>query len=405
VNDELVGQVVEGRYRIEALIGRGAMAVVYRARHVRVGREVAIKVLRDHLGCDPAMVARFEREAAVVARLHHRNIVNAIDVGEAPGGQRLMMLELLRGQSLAAILAAGPLGRDRVINLVRQLLHGLAHAHAAGLVHRDLKPDNVIVERDSDGAEVPRIVDFGIAVPCAPSLAGIGVCRITDVGMVLGTPAYMAPEQAHGDDPDPRTDLFALGVMTYEMLAGVQPFGGRGMQVITANLSQDPPPIHRRAPGVVVDPLLEAFARRLMARRLAERFASAREALEVLALIERDREAAAAELGLVTELDRADTLPVRAIEAPAEVVAAAVVPAAVVPAVAVPAVPAVVPAVAVPAVPAVAVPAVASARVTVRRALPLRRPARRQARGRRPALLGCAVFLAAAVLAFALVAA
>jgi serine/threonine-protein kinase len=317
----LVGQVVD-RYRIEALIGRGAMGLVYRARHVRVGREVAVKVLHDHLVQDPAMVARFEREAAVAARLHHRNLVNVIDVGETPSRQRLMVLELARGESLASILASGPLARGRVVNLVSQLLAGLEHAHAAGLVHRDLKPDNVIVERDAGGAEVPRIVDFGIAVLCDPGGAGdpggcpLAALRITETGMVLGTPSYMSPEQAHGDAPDPRTDLFALGVMMYEMLAGVPPFDGSGMEVILANLSKDPPPVHRRAPGVAADPLLEAFARRLMARELSCRFPSARAAIEVLALIDRDREAAAAAFGIVTEMDLVDTAPVHALREP-----------------------------------------------------------------------------------------
>jgi eukaryotic-like serine/threonine-protein kinase len=308
----LVGQVVERRYRVEALIGQGSMGVVYRARHVMVGREVAIKVLHEHLVRDPSMVARFEREALVLARLHHKNLVHVIDVGETPARQRLMVLDLVRGERLSSIIASGPLGHERALNLLKQLLQGLAHAHAAGLVHRDLKPDNVIVERDPDGVEIPRIVDFGIAVPCArsgsPNGSGGSARRITETGLVLGTPAYMAPEQAHGGDPDPRTDLFALGVMAYEMLAGVQPFDGSGLDVIAANLSKDPPPIHERASGVAVDPLLEAFARRLMACDLAERFPSAEAALEALELIERDREAAAAAFGLVTDMDRAATV-------------------------------------------------------------------------------------------------
>ena len=305
---------MERRYRVEALIGRGSMGVVYRARHVKVGREVAIKVLHAHLVRDPSMVARFEREAAVLARLHHKNLVHVIDVGETPARQRLMVLDLVRGESLSSIIASGPLGHERAQNLLKQLLQGLEHAHAAGLVHRDLKPDNVIVERDPDGVEIPRIVDFGIAVPCARSgSGGSGGSRrrITETGLVLGTPAYMAPEQAHGGDPDPRTDLFALGVMAYEMLAGVQPFDGSGLDVIVANLSKDPPPIHERASGVAVDPLLEAFARRLMAYDLAERFPSAHAALEALALIERDREAAAEAFGLVTDMDRAATARLR----------------------------------------------------------------------------------------------
>ncbi len=351
--------MVERRYRVEALIGQGSMGVVYRARHVKVGREVAIKVLHAHLVRDPSMVARFEREATVLARLHHKNLVRVIDVGETPARQRLMVLDLVRGESLSSIIAFGPLGRARALNLLKQLLQGLEHAHAAGLVHRDLKPENVIVERDSDGGEVPRIVDFGIAVPCAPNGPGGPTRRITEIGLVLGTPAYMAPEQAHGGDPDPRTDLFALGVMAYEMLAGVQPFDGSGIDVIIANLSKDPPPIHERAAGVAVDPLLEAFARRLMARDLAERFPSARAALEALALIERDREAAAAAFGLVTDMDSAVTARLPC-----------------------------------PAPPVSPVPPTSPP------------PARRRARWRprAAALLGCAVFLGAAAVAFTLVA-
>ncbi len=375
-----MGQVVERRYRVEALIGRGAMGAVYRARHVKVGREVAIKVLHEHLVCDAAMVARFDREAALLARLRHRNLVNVIDVGEAAAHRRLMVLELARGESLASILASGPLGRDRVIDLVKQLLLGLEHAHAAGLVHRDLKPENVIVERDRDGAETPRIVDFGIAVLCDPGGPGAGpdaARRITELGMVLGTPAYMAPEQAYGADPDPRTDLFALGVMVYEMLAGVQPFGGCGVDVILANVSRDPPPIRNRAPGVPVDPLLEDFARRLMARDLADRFPSARAALEALALIERDREAASEAFGLVTEMDLADTAP----SIPIPVLAPAVVRGTPPPE---------------PAPAAVAAPGAGEDLLGA--PAPRRRP-------RGGTLLGCAVFLAGAALAFALVAA
>jgi serine/threonine protein kinase len=315
IEKSLVGQVVEQRYRIEEAIGRGAMGAVFRARHVKLGREVAVKVLHDHLVRDAAMVARFEREAAIAARLHHKNLVGVIDVGETPSRQRMMVLELVRGESLASIVAEAPLAPARIASLVKQLLHGLEHAHAAGLVHRDLKPENVIVEVDGDGAEVPRIVDFGIAVLCEPGKCPVAGRRITEIGLVLGTPAYMAPEQARGEAPDPRTDLFALGVMTYEMLAGVPPFPGDGVEVITANLSKDPPPISRRAPGVAVDPLLEAFARRLMARDLCERFASARAALDVLALIERDREAAAVALGIVSALDLVDTAPVRVLSA------------------------------------------------------------------------------------------
>ena len=279
-----VGEVALDRYRIEAVIGSGAMGTVYRARHVRVGREVAIKVLHGHLVRDPNMVRRFDREAAIAARLSHRHLVGVLDVGETARGDKLMVLELARGETLSAIAARGPLDGARVARLVAQLLRGLEHAHDAGLVHRDLKPENIIVEHDERGAEQVRIVDFGIAV-LREQTGDIASARLTEYGTVLGTPPYMAPEQARGEPPDPRTDLFAVGVIVYELLAGKTPFDGSALEVVLANVKQDPPPIAERAPGVVVHPQLEAFARRLMARPLRDRFASAREALEALARI------------------------------------------------------------------------------------------------------------------------
>jgi serine/threonine-protein kinase len=298
-----VGEVVEDRYRIEAEIGSGAMGKVFRAKHVRVGREVAIKVLHGHLMRDPVMVERFEREAAIVARLHHKNLVNVIDVGETAGRLRYMVLDLVRGPSLAEVMKHSLLDRARVIHLTKQILAGLDHAHGAGLVHRDLKPENVIVERDSFGVEVPRIVDFGIA-----TLRDTSAKRLTADGIILGTPAYMAPEQARGM-PDPRTDLFALGVMVYEMLAGKQPFEGTSMEVVMANMQLDPP----RISGTTdFDPLLEAFARKLMARDLRDRFATASEAREMLELVEHDRDAATAALGVAPRMPRGTQPPVRA---------------------------------------------------------------------------------------------
>jgi serine/threonine-protein kinase len=283
----LVGQVVEERYLVEARLGRGAMGTVYRARHMKVGREVAIKVMHEELTRDPKMVARFQREAALAARLTHKNLVAVLDVGETPYGQRYMVLELARGETLAAALGHGPLRAARVVALIKQLLQGLEHAHRVGLVHRDLKPENVVLERDDHGEEVPRILDFGIAVLRERDDTAAGQ-RLTDTGTVLGTPPYMAPEQAFGDAPDPRTDLFALGVMTYELLCGLQPFSGTGVEIMLANINKDPPAIAERAPHVTVDPALEAFARKLMARKLSERFPSAVAALEALTAIRLD---------------------------------------------------------------------------------------------------------------------
>ncbi|HEY5934892.1 MAG TPA: serine/threonine-protein kinase [Kofleriaceae bacterium] len=286
-----MGQVALDRYLIEATLGSGGMGTVYRARHVAIGRQVAIKILHDHLVSDPAMVERFEREAALVGKLDHRNVVTVLDVGETPSHQKMMVLELVRGETLAELIAReGPLDRARVIAIVRQLLQGLEHAHAAGLIHRDLKPENVIIEHDDHGAELPKIVDFGIALLREDFFSNR---RLTATGIVLGTPEFMAPEQAKGTELDARCDLFALGMIMYVMLAGKLPFDGTGIEVAIANLSKNPPPIATRSPGVVVDPLLEAFARRMMARRLGARMPSARTALRVLALVESDPVAAA----------------------------------------------------------------------------------------------------------------
>ena len=290
---DLVGQVVLDRYVVEAVLGSGAMGTVYRGRHQKLPRSVAIKVLHDELTREPIMLERFRREARIAARMAHANVIAVLDVGETPDGRQVMVLELAHGENLSALIAKGPMAGDRVIRIVKQLLRGLDHAHAAGLIHRDLKPDNVIVET-REAEELPRIVDFGIAILAASeSFEGV---RLTDTGVVIGTPLYMAPEQAKCEAIDHRVDLFALGVMTYEMLSGRVPFDGNATEIALASISQDPPPIAKRS-GAVVDPLLERFARKLMARRLRDRFATAFEALGVLELMERDRDAAALALG------------------------------------------------------------------------------------------------------------
>jgi len=292
----LVGTVVEDRYCIEAELGAGAMGTVYRGRHVKVGRTVAIKVLHDHLVQEPSMLDRFEREAMIAAKLKHPNLVAVIDLAVTQDGKRCMVLELAPGRCLADLVQQ-PTPRERVIDVTRQLLLGLEHAHSLGLVHRDLKPENVLVEQHTDGKVTPRIVDFGIAVLRDGDDNSPDGRRLTSTGMVLGTPMYMAPEQAQGETVDHRADLFALGVIVYELLAGKPPFEGTGVEIMMLNIMQEPPSVATRA-GIDVDPLLEAFARKLMARERADRFASATAALQVLELIETDRDAGARALGL-----------------------------------------------------------------------------------------------------------
>ncbi len=307
VADPLVGVVFASRYRIDQRLGRGTTGAVYRASHVKFGRPFALKVLHAERTLDSTLVKRFEREAELGGKVRHPNVISVVDVGEAPDGTRWMVMELAIGVDLATLLQDdAPLTSSRVIHLLRGLCEGLHHAHERGVIHRDLKPENIIIERDDHGGEVPRIVDFGIAIardeaeePGAPQ-------RLTTDGLVLGTPHYMAPEQATGSAMDHRIDLFALGVVAYEMLSGVLPFDGSGAAVARANLLQPTPPMARRAPDVAVDPLLEAFTQRLMAKDPDARPPSANAARELLDLIEHDRAAAAALLGL----------PIEAAEAP-----------------------------------------------------------------------------------------
>ena len=263
----MLGSVVLDRYVVEAALGAGAMGTVYRARHVRVGRTVAIKVMHPEMAKE---AARFEREARLAARLHHHNVAAVIDYADG-----VIVMEHAAGRPLSELVGA-PMARERVIRIVAQILAGLDHAHAMGLVHRDLKPENIMIDDDDRVC----IVDWGIAV-----LRDSGdEARLTTAGLVLGTPMYMAPEQARGEVVDQRCDLFALGVIVYELLAGVAPFEGSGVEVIVANLTQEPPSIATRA-GIEVDPALEAFARRLMAHRADGRFASAHAALLALECI------------------------------------------------------------------------------------------------------------------------
>jgi serine/threonine-protein kinase len=270
---------------------------VYKARHVKVGRLFAVKVLHPRTLVDPKVAQRFAREAELAGRLRHPNVVGVVDVGEIDG-TRYMVMDFAEGPDLAKLLDEAPMPSERIVRLVRQMLEGLYHAHEQGLIHRDFKPENVIVERDAHGGEMPRIVDFGIALLREGSGSVDGKGRLTTNGLVLGTPHYMAPEQAVADPIDHRIDLFALGIVIYEMLSGRLPFDGGGAEVARANLLLDPPLIKQRVPHLEVDPLLEAFARRLMAKRREARPATARAARELLDLIEHDRQRAAGLLGV-----------------------------------------------------------------------------------------------------------
>ncbi|MCK6546953.1 serine/threonine protein kinase, partial [Myxococcota bacterium] len=236
--DPLIGRTVD-RYRIDAAIGDGGMARVYRAHHVYLAQDFAIKVLFGEVASDRALARRFQREAQASSRIRHANVVQISDFGETPEGLIFMAMELLRGRTLSDVIREeGALPPARAAYFLRQIASGLAAAHALGFVHRDLKPKNVMLIGEP-GHELAKILDFGLVLFTERS--GIETSSLTQQGQVFGTPAYMAPEQVSGTDVGPAADLYALGVILHQMLRGVVPFNGTPAQVAVQHVSAPPP--------------------------------------------------------------------------------------------------------------------------------------------------------------------
>ena len=278
--DPLIGAELAGRYVVEALLGDGGLGRVYRARHARMSRRYALKVLYGDVAYDPKVRMRFANEAEAASRLSHPNVVGVVDFGETEAGLLYLAMDLAEGSSLADVIVEhGRLPPYQAVRLFREITLGLAHAHERGLVHRDLKPENIIIERR--GGQ-PRIVDFGLALLQEQQQGG----RVTTGGMVIGTPHYMAPEQATGETIDQRTDLFSLGLVLYEMLAGVLPFEGPALEVARMNLTVPPPTFAARVPGLVIDPAVEALVMKLLAKRPKDRPESAQAVLTMIDRLE-----------------------------------------------------------------------------------------------------------------------
>jgi len=265
-------------YEILAPLGAGGMGEVYRARDTKLDRDVAVKVLPEHLAADPQALARFEREAKAVAALSHPNILAIHDFAKA-GDQVYAVIELLEGETLGERMGQGPLPVRQATSIGRDIAEGLAAAHDAGIVHRDLKPDNVFLLNDGR----VKILDFGLAKQTTGPVAGglsqtaaIGARAQTDPGTVLGTVGYMSPEQIRGADVDYRTDIFSFGIVLYEMLCGERPFhGDTSVETMTAILREDPPELTASVPGL--PPALDSVVRRCLEKRPESRFQSARD--------------------------------------------------------------------------------------------------------------------------------
>lgn len=214
--DPLCGRVIAGRYRLTSRIARGGMGSVYLARGVDDGAAYAVKVLREELLSDARLRERFRYEAAAAARIVHPSVVRTWEVGETPEGDLFIVMEYVNGPPLRRLLREGPIPEARAVELAIAIAAGLGAAHERGIVHRDLKPENVLLPREPSGSPV-KLVDFGVArILDAP--------RITTTRHVLGTPHYVSPEQAVGGPVDNRSDVYSLGVILYEMLAGALPF-------------------------------------------------------------------------------------------------------------------------------------------------------------------------------------
>jgi serine/threonine protein kinase len=242
VEDPFIGSTIGERYLLHEKIGSGGMGAVYRATHVLMDKPVAIKLISAELTHLPQVVGRFEREARSASRLSDPHCITVTDFGRAEDGTLYLVMELMRGESLDDLLSRkGVLNYSKALALTRQILKGLSHAHAAGIVHRDLKPANVMLVKQGGKKNFVKVFDFGIA-KIADS-AGTDH-KLTQQGMIVGTPAYISPEQALGEDTDNRADLYATGVMLYEMLVGEVPFvGDAAVDVVTAHISAEVPPM------------------------------------------------------------------------------------------------------------------------------------------------------------------
>ncbi len=273
---EMIGKVLDGRYRLEALLGHGGMGMVFRATQTTVGREVAIKTLNPSLAMEPAFFERFKREAEVASRLKHPNIVTIFDFGRTPEGLCYISMELLEGESLRQhVRKSGAMSLRRATAVVEQIALGLQHAHKANVIHRDMKPHNVMVT-SVDGHEYVKVLDFGLVKATETEDEE----QLTSTGQVLGTPQYMPPEQASGEPVDARSDLYSLGAVLHFCLTGSSPYGANSVRkALTAALTQPVPSVASKRKGAPVPHAIENFIRKALAKDPKDRYQSVDEFL------------------------------------------------------------------------------------------------------------------------------
>lgn len=264
--DPLIGSVVDGRYRIEGLLGEGGMGVVYEVTHQALNKRLALKVLRGEMATDEVVVQRFVQEAQSASAIGHPNIVDISDFGTMADGSAFFVMEYLEGESLSDRMSREPLRPSETLGVLEQVSSALAAAHARGIVHRDLKPDNIQLIPRANSELFVKILDFGIAK------VGGANSKLTRTGTVFGTPHYMSPEQAAGQSVDARADIYALGVILYEMLTGKVPFeGDTFMGILSKHMFEAPPPLHAEGRDIGG---FEPIVTRCMAKRPQDRYDS-----------------------------------------------------------------------------------------------------------------------------------
>jgi serine/threonine-protein kinase len=281
-----VGVTLSGRYLVERLIGEGGMGAVYQAEHTHMRKRLAVKVLHPEMSRMSEVVARFEREAMAAAHIDHPNVAGATDFGKLEDGSFFLVLEYVEGSSLREVIQEGRLELGRAMHIARQIASALGRAHALGIVHRDLKPENVmLVSREGDPNFV-KVLDFGIAKVPIGGLTGEPQKTgqvLTQLGMVYGTPEYMAPEQALGQVVDARADLYALGVMMFEMIVGARPYEHESkVTLLGMHVTAPIPKMADRAPDANIPPEVDAIVTKLLAKEATARFAESKDLVDAL---------------------------------------------------------------------------------------------------------------------------
>jgi tRNA A-37 threonylcarbamoyl transferase component Bud32 len=283
-DDDLVGRVLDRKYRLDEKIGVGGMGAVYRARHLMMDLKVAVKIVRPEVAGEDNAVRRFQREARHSCRLDHVNCVRVTDFGAAEDGTLYLVMEYLDGKTVGEeVYYDGPLSAVRVARIGAQVARALHHAHELGIVHRDLKPDNIMLVRKGAEPDAVKVLDFGLAKllerePGDMAVTNPSLGSLTEAGIVFGTPEYMSPEQASGNPLDARTDIYSLGVVMYQMTTGVLPFqGDTFMAILTKHVTEVPMSPSRRRPELGIPLELERVILRCLDKDPARRHATARE--------------------------------------------------------------------------------------------------------------------------------